>query len=397
VSGGSNHLYGYRYVPGREDGQGIRVENPEQAQVVRDIFRWLLEDGLTIQPIVRRLYALGIPSPEGNKTWSRGTVYFMLTNSAYTGQQFLFRKTHEADGRVVARPQAEWIQVPNPPIIDEATFSKAKEHLWRNKQMARRNTKRDYLLSSYLFCGQCGRRYAGTARVRRGKTYRYYGCPARHEFLGGDGCSNRRWNAQALEESVWQEIEAALTDPHVVMAALEGVSKVDDADSHLAELDTIEGKLKQMDREKERVWTGLRLSGDEEQFASEIIDIKARIEGLRRRKVEIQERMEAATQAKADIVSVERACGIIRGNLTKPSFERKRQVLEALNVRIRLNGDRVSLEGTLPRLTQEAPLSVVSNTSQPVAARPESVQFGAIIKSAGYRLEGLVQGKRGVE
>src|SRR5262249_35109097 len=58
-------VYGYRYIP-KQAGLPPRVEvHPEQANVVRDMFRWLIEEQLTTRQIVKRLNALKIPTRTG--------------------------------------------------------------------------------------------------------------------------------------------------------------------------------------------------------------------------------------------------------------------------------------------------------------------------------------------
>ncbi len=114
--------FGYDYIP----TEGLRHINPEQAHIVRQIFNWFTEEGLTISRIIARLHSLSIASPTGNKTWCAGSVHKLLTNTAYIGQQFAFRQTRNKDKQVVIRPPAEWIPIPNPAIIDEDILNKAQ-------------------------------------------------------------------------------------------------------------------------------------------------------------------------------------------------------------------------------------------------------------------------------
>ena len=53
-SGTGHKLYGYDYIKGREAGQGIRQINEFEAQWVREIFQWLVDEGLSINGITRR-------------------------------------------------------------------------------------------------------------------------------------------------------------------------------------------------------------------------------------------------------------------------------------------------------------------------------------------------------
>src|SRR5439155_13828489 len=73
--------YGYRLDPGRpRDPAGVRVEAAEAA-VVRRLFAWYAEEGLTLGAIARRLTAEPLPSPSGRAWWNTSSVRKLLTNT----------------------------------------------------------------------------------------------------------------------------------------------------------------------------------------------------------------------------------------------------------------------------------------------------------------------------
>jgi site-specific DNA recombinase len=82
-------VYGYRYIP-KQAGLLPRVEvHPEQADVVRDMLRWLIEAQLTTRQIVKRLTALKMPTRTGqNPGWHAARVRCMLNNPLYTGEGY---------------------------------------------------------------------------------------------------------------------------------------------------------------------------------------------------------------------------------------------------------------------------------------------------------------------
>ncbi|GAI63724.1 unnamed protein product, partial [marine sediment metagenome] len=206
-------LFGYVYLPGKGIGEGIRYVNKEEAHWVREIYRWFVEEGLTLNGVVYRLRSLAVKSPSGNSNWGKATVHKILTRVAYTGKTYAFTqrrvetKTHKKPvrkhkaTRVIFRPPEEWVEIPNatPPIISEELFQQAEARLRRNKELASRNTKGQYLLSGYVFCSQCGRRYFGiSASKTRGGIkyyYRYYYCPKNFKITSPITCPNRGWNA----------------------------------------------------------------------------------------------------------------------------------------------------------------------------------------------------------
>jgi site-specific DNA recombinase len=85
-------VYGYRSIP-KQAGLLPRVEvHPAQADVVRDMLRWLIEEQLTTRPIVKRLNALQIPTRTGqNAVWHAASVRCMLNNPISTGQGYYNR------------------------------------------------------------------------------------------------------------------------------------------------------------------------------------------------------------------------------------------------------------------------------------------------------------------
>jgi site-specific DNA recombinase len=80
--------YGYRLDPDRPgDPAGVRLDEAEAA-VVRDLFAWYVDEGVTVMALVQRLGRLGIASPRGRPNWSPSTLRGVLTNPIYLGQVF---------------------------------------------------------------------------------------------------------------------------------------------------------------------------------------------------------------------------------------------------------------------------------------------------------------------
>src|SRR5262249_20155244 len=78
--------YGYTYIRKAEGGGAARYEiRLEEARVVRQVFRWVGQERLTIGEVCRRLTAAGERTRTGKTVWDRSTVWGMLTNPAYMG------------------------------------------------------------------------------------------------------------------------------------------------------------------------------------------------------------------------------------------------------------------------------------------------------------------------
>ena len=70
--------YGYR-----RDKQGFVEIVPEEAEVVRTVFR-LYRAGSSLEAIQNYLFSQGIPSPSGKAQWSRDVLNKLLNNGKYT-------------------------------------------------------------------------------------------------------------------------------------------------------------------------------------------------------------------------------------------------------------------------------------------------------------------------
>jgi site-specific DNA recombinase len=166
-------VYGYRYIP-KQAGLLPRVAvHPEQADVVRDMFRWLIEEHLTTRQIVKRLTALKIPTRTGqNPVWHAASGRCMRNNPISTGEGYYNRtksgvprketrrKFHPRTDNYARepRPPEEWVPITAPALISAEPFAKAQEQLKRNQGKARRAyqpTSQRYLLRTLVRCGQC--------------------------------------------------------------------------------------------------------------------------------------------------------------------------------------------------------------------------------------------------
>src|SRR6266446_733111 len=76
--------YGFAIVRA-EGGQRMAVIDEVEAQHVRAMYRWVLEDGLSARAVAKRLNAQGVP-PRRATLWTQGTIFHVLTNPAYVGR-----------------------------------------------------------------------------------------------------------------------------------------------------------------------------------------------------------------------------------------------------------------------------------------------------------------------
>lgn len=81
-------LYGYQTDPDRPRApSGVRL-HPAQSVIVRQLFGWYLEPGMTLYGLVKRLLESNVVSPGGKTRWNTSTIRNMLRNSAYIGMAY---------------------------------------------------------------------------------------------------------------------------------------------------------------------------------------------------------------------------------------------------------------------------------------------------------------------
>jgi len=379
-SGSHRRLYGYTYLPGKKQGQGIRQVNEDEAKWVREMFRWLVEEQMSTNKIMYRLREMGAPTPSGNAYWIKRTVQKMIRNPAYCGKTYAFTVTYgepkkrlkpdskRAKTGIIRKDRTEWIEIPNatPPMISEATFVAAQEQLERNKDLSNRNVKpaNQYLLRGHLRCRRCGRRLWAFRKVKtrgnRRYSYPYYTCPRNLKQVSPVKCGQSSISASKVEGPVWERIRAILSEPElVVREVLRSQEQSKDVSLLQRSLDRVEAQLANREKQKTRAWKAFEITGDEEAFKANIALLQKEVATLEQERHQLQQHIEANRGFKLDLKAVEGVCESIRGNLMELDFHGKRLALEALNVTVWLDDGALFIEGAIPASvgSVESPLS----------------------------------------
>jgi site-specific DNA recombinase len=373
-----NPLYGYTYIRKTPTTPQHLVINETEAEIVRQIYRWCVEEQLSSYAIHQRLTVQGIPprkaSPRG---WAQSSVIEILRDSLYKGEAY-YNRTQPGDGRRpygqrglkdrppgngqgrTRRPQSDWIPVRVPALIDPETWEQAQAQLVRNRERAQRhNTQHRYLLRSLLVCGRCGRRMIGTWSAQGGR----YICALRYPRYVPGACMGRSLGATTIEPQVWNHVQTLLSDPEVLRRHDEqghGDPAVDvRAEQERARL---ERKLTALDREVTRLIDAYQAEVIE---LAELAERRHRIEDhgrlLRERVQEIeQQRADRATELRL-LEGVDAFCASVRGAMEEPSFEVPQKVIQFVVNRIVVEDSRVIIEHVVPtgpvRLQPEHPHS----------------------------------------
>src|SRR5947208_4133424 len=337
--------FGYRLDPERpRQADAVRVEASE-AVLVEQLFGWYLEPQATIYRLARRLTDLGVATPMGKPRWNAASVRGILRNPAYTGRA-LTNRTQVAPARRrksamlpagpgvshAPRPEEDWIAVPVPQIISEQTFAQVQAKLDTNQQTAARNTRHEYLLRALISCGAC-RLSCGVRQTAAG--YRYYQCRGRTDPLRaaqGQRCTARYIPAAQLDELVWADLCALLTDPaHLARALARAQGGAWLPQELQARQATLGQALGQLERQQQRLLDA---------YLAEVVtlpELNRKRQDLDRRRDTLlaqQRQLDAAARQKLELGAVadgiEAFCQTVRAGLAAATFAQRRQLAELL-------------------------------------------------------------------
>jgi site-specific DNA recombinase len=227
--------YGYRVGPRR------RLELvPEEAVVVRYIFRLYLQEEMGIRKIAGQLNQEEIPTRRGGR-WSMVTVRDILRNRAYLGHYSRFGTT---------------VTGSHPALTSPDDFRRVQDRLQSKHGGGRTRTVVPFLLSGLVYCGKCGNKLIGVSRrqtwvtkmgERRSAGYRYYQCESR---TNQNSCSYNTQRAQALED----RIRANLREDERPVTRVRRAGNVDSYSLDLlGQVDRLDGRMKRNRRQVEEL------------------------------------------------------------------------------------------------------------------------------------------------
>lgn len=267
---------GWTRAPG-----GEIVEDPEQADMVRQIFAWAAEDTSTYA-IHQRLRAAGRLSVRG-KVLPEQSIRRMLMNEAYHTGEYMYRRNASPD------QPSRWIPLPGPPLVSEAQWHAAQRPGRGNPGIRRPDV---YPLSGHLRCACGGPLNGGHHVLKHGPVYRYGcrpgtrgtpRCPASGKATTSHLCSDVMAGSRAA-------LVAALTSP-AAMTALSAVGRADDP--HRAERATLERRRDAL------IDLHLEAMIDRAEFVRRRDELQARIAALQPRAAQVPELTQARAYAEA--------------------------------------------------------------------------------------------------
>ena len=223
VAFGNNSLYGYTLSGGR-----LTIQ-PEQAEVVRAVYRKFLTERKGSHIIARELTESGVRPPlRSGGPWSSAMVLRLLKNEKYCGDllQKKYRTTDYLTHRKIVNDGAEeqfCLRDHHEAIVSRSQFQAVQEELARRSCLTadRSRFSARYWYSGKIRCGACGRSLT-LKRTRRpdGTEYRRFVCRGRLE--GGGGCQMRAVRAEELFACTQYVLERLALDRRAMLEELLG-------------------------------------------------------------------------------------------------------------------------------------------------------------------------------
>ena len=248
-----NHFLGYT-----KDEEGNLIIDPEQAEVVKRIYREYLE-GYSMDKIAKGLEADGVLTGAGKTKWWTSTINKILRNEKYIGDALL-QKTYTTDFLNKTRvknngivPQY-YVEGNHEAIIPKDIFLRVQEELVRRRvvKTSANGKKRSYscnhCFAQIVICGECGEMFRRIHWNNRGCKSIVWRCLSRLEPTG-QKCHARTVNETVLENVVVQAINKLLGDKSTYQTQLQqNIAKViRDAQKNTA--DGIDEQLLELQKE----------------------------------------------------------------------------------------------------------------------------------------------------
>ena len=366
---GGQGPYGYRYVPRRDGVPGHLEVDEDEAAVVRMLYRWLVDERMTVRQIIKRLAAGPWRPRNGKRLWSNAVVHRILSDPLYTGTAYANRYVHVAPRKPRSagpraglptcrkpRPREEWIPIPVPAIIDTVTYQDASEQLARNSVLSfRNNTRNDYLLRCLLTCRTCGLAMCGVTSSGAGgrRQHRYYICHGKDTLARDRACPARSpgpGSRNSTRPSGTTSSGCSTTRPRWPRSSRSGPEQADalDADADAAG-QKWEALLRRLDREEQRLIDAYQAE------AIDLDELKQRREQIQGRRLVLtvqrdqEQRLRCERQTAKEVwADLTAFCERVRSRLDEATLAERQRILQLLIDRVIVGEDALEIRHVIP-------------------------------------------------
>jgi site-specific DNA recombinase len=405
---GGRTAYGYR-VERTTNGSGREhsrlTPGPEaEVQTVRDIFAMATEQGMGARTIANRLNERGTPAPR-TKHWSRSTVYSILTNRSYVGDQVWNKRGKDK----TLNDRSEWIIVPDvhEPLVSREVFdhyaSAAPKRTFHLRRTPKKSVK--YLLSRLTACERCGehhfvgRRQAHTQRNGTRTEYLRYYCQG-YLSKGRSVCQPLGIHKDWLEGEALRHLRQQICTPARIAELERRVRKTIEArqktfggspEAVQRKLDTLDAKIANYYR---AIGEGMDLTVCQQHIA----ELEQQKEVLKDEAAILAQQSYYERALDKNVAAVRRFGALFEQKWAELPFEIQRQVLLQFVHKIAVqDDDRVRFELRVPFDNQGVKLLVdkVEGAGEPVAARSDAQDAAEAVSPSSLLRSGASRGAGG--
>ena len=263
---GRKEMFGYNITKDEKGIQHFEII-PEEAEVVRDIFKWFAAGDGTHR-IARRLEQRGIKTKRYKNGWDNIVILRILRNEKYVGdlaQGKTYTPNPLTHKKKYNRGESVRFYItdhhPESAIIDRELWDRVQQILGEKEPSEDIKAKHSnrYWTSGKVFCGLCGGRYISYVKNQKTIPYRAWLCFENHQrgrfkqitLDTGEtalvGCNGQRVNDKVLKIAVF-DIITEYVKPHkeTLIAELRAEIK------ELAKPQTCEQKIRLLEKEIEK-------------------------------------------------------------------------------------------------------------------------------------------------
>lgn len=227
---GAKAPYGYKTIDAGQTGTRGRIKkklaiNEAEAEIVKEIFALYVHGKdnrprMGMKEIANTLNERHI-SIRGN-LWRVQVIHQILSSTTYAGWH-VFNKLDSKTRQI--KPEAEWVKIPVPAIINQDLFDKATRLRAANtpKMCAPRRETSPNLLTGLLKCDCCGSTMVAVTSGK-GEQYRYYKCSARMS-KGNTACKSTAFRMDILDNAILDAFRDKIYTPDYIRTVIDTLRK----------------------------------------------------------------------------------------------------------------------------------------------------------------------------
>jgi site-specific DNA recombinase len=306
--------------------------------------------------IALHLANMGILSPRQNMkqrvckntNWTPSTVNRVISNETYAGT-WHYLKMVKRENKMYNRDASEHITIDVPAIVDRETWERAQAKREYNAKMSKRNSKHNYFLRGRVGC-KCGRSMVGhTTTTSRGTKYFYYICASNpySTKVEEQRCEQKPVRCDNLDTLAWESITKSFADLDRLGDNLKKAQQkeLSTQDPKRAELEAIENFIQQAEIEIDEIAVALRKASGRvgEALKKQMDDANVRYEEYVARRSEIQKELGSRKLTDDALTDIMRYAQDVQLGIAEADFESKQKILELLDVRVKIDGEKTQV------------------------------------------------------